>query len=252
MAVITIDGKKLEVPDNKNVLECALDAGIYIPHLCHHKDLNPLGSCRMCIVEVNGQDGVMASCTLEAKDGMVITTKSQKLDQLRRLALELLLAGHPEDCSTCPKYGNCELQMLIQYIGPKTGRLKMRTKGFSENEKNPLIIHDMNRCVLCGRCVRACNELRGVKVLHYQKKEMETYVGTLHDRLLKDSDCRFCQVVRHALKYVQQVQYAISLLIQMKQKRMLLCHAVMHALPIRIFRGTYDMSEVEIMMLPQQ
>ena len=193
MAVITIDGKKLEVPDNKNVLECALDAGIYIPHLCHHKDLNPLGSCRMCIVEVNGQDGVMASCTLEAKDGMVITTKSQKLDQLRRLALELLLAGHPEDCSTCPKYGNCELQMLIQYIGPKTGRLKMRTKGFSENEKNPLIIHDMNRCVLCGRCVRACNELRGVKVLHYQKKEMETYVGTLHDRLLKDSDCRFCQ-----------------------------------------------------------
>ena len=109
MAVITIDGKKLEVPDNKNVLECALDAGIYIPHLCHHKDLNPLGSCRMCIVEVNGQDGVMASCTLEAKDGMVITTKSQKLDQLRRLALELLLAGHPEDCSTCPKYGNCEL-----------------------------------------------------------------------------------------------------------------------------------------------
>lgn len=75
MAVITIDGKKLEVPDNKNVLECALDAGIYIPHLCHHKDLNPLGSCRMCIVEVNGQDGVMASCTLEAKDGMVITTK---------------------------------------------------------------------------------------------------------------------------------------------------------------------------------
>lgn len=125
----------------------------------------------MCIVEVNGQDGVMASCTLEAKDGMVITTKSQKLDQLRRLALELLLAGHPEDCSTCPKYGNCELQMLIQYIGPKTGCLKMRTKGFSENEKNPLIIHDMNRCVLCGRCVRACNELRGVKVLHYQKKK---------------------------------------------------------------------------------
>ena len=83
--------------------------------------------------------------------------------------------------------------MLIQYIGPKTGRLKMRTKGFSENEKNPLIIHDMNRCVLCGRCVRACNELRGVKVLHYQKKEMETYVGTLHDRLLKNSNCRFSQ-----------------------------------------------------------
>lgn len=193
MAVITIDGKKLEVPDNKNVLECALDAGIYIPHLCHHKDLSPLGSCRMCVVKVEGQEGVTTSCTLKAKDGMNIITKDAELEKLRMLALELLLAGHPEDCSTCPKYGNCELQMLIQYIGPKTGRLKLRTKGFKQNEENPLIIHDMNRCVLCGRCVRACNELRGVKVLQYQKKEMETYVGTVHDKLLKDADCRFCQ-----------------------------------------------------------
>lgn len=192
MAVITIDGKKLEVPEGKNVLDCALENGIYIPHLCNHKDLNPLGSCRMCIVEVEGQDSVTTSCTLKAKDGMVIKTKTPEVERLRMLALELLLAGHPEDCSTCPKYGNCELQMLIQYIGPKTGRLKLRTKGFKEQNENPLIIHDMNRCVLCGRCVRACNELRGVKVLQYQKKEMETYVGTLHDKLLKDADCRFC------------------------------------------------------------
>lgn len=174
------------------MLDCALENGIYIPHLCNHKDLNPLGSCRMCIVEVEGQDSVTTSCTLKAKDGMVIKTKTPEVERLRMLALELLLAGHPENCSTCPKYGNCELQMLIQYIGPKTGRLKLRTKGFKEQNENPLIIHDMNRCVLCGRCVRACNELRGVKVLQYQKKEMETYVGTLHDKLLKDADCRFC------------------------------------------------------------
>ena len=192
MAVITIDGIKLDVPENKNVLDCALENGIYIPHLCHHKDLSPLGSCRMCVVEVEGQEGVTTSCTLKAKDGMVIKTKTAELERLRMLALELLLTGHPEDCSTCPKYGNCELQMLIQYIGPKTGRLKMRTKGFRPQEDNPLIIHDMNRCVLCGRCVRACNELRGVKVLQYQKKDMETYVGTVHNKLLKDADCRFC------------------------------------------------------------
>ncbi len=192
MAVITIDGKRLEVPEDKNVLDCALENGIYIPHLCHHKDLHPLGSCRMCIVEVEGQEELTTSCTLKAKDGMVIKTKTPEIDRLRMLALELLLAGHPEDCSTCPKYGNCELQMLIQYIGPKTGRLKLRTKGFKEQKENPLILHDMNRCVLCGRCVRACNELRGVKVLQYQKKEMETYVGTLHNKLLKDADCRFC------------------------------------------------------------
>ncbi|MCD8020139.1 MAG: FAD-dependent oxidoreductase [Clostridiales bacterium] len=192
MAVITIDGTQLTVPDNKNVLDCALENGIYIPHLCHHKDLSPLGSCRMCIVEVEGEEEVKTSCTLKAKDGMVIQTKTPKLEQLRMLALELLLTGHPEDCSTCPKYGNCELQMLIQYIGPKTGRMKLRTKGFKVQEENPLILHDMNRCVLCGRCVRACNELRGAGVLQYQKKELETYVGTLHNKLLKDADCRFC------------------------------------------------------------
>lgn len=193
MAVITIDGIRLEVPDGKNVLDCALEAGIYIPHLCHHPDLPENGSCRMCIVEVEGQEDPVTSCTLKAKDGLSIRTSSERLTKLRSLALELLLSGHPEDCSTCPKYGNCELQTLIQYIGANNARMKCRTKGFKAQEENPLIVHDMNRCVLCGRCVRACNDLRGVHVLQYQKKDLEIYVGTLHNKLLKDSDCRFCQ-----------------------------------------------------------
>ncbi len=192
MAVITIDGVRLEAPDNKNVLECALEAGIYIPHLCHHPDLPENGSCRMCIVEVEGQEGVTPSCTLRVKDGMEVHTASERINRLRTLALELLLAGHPEDCSTCPKYGNCELQTLIQYIGANNARMRTRSKGIKMEEGNPLLIHDMNRCVLCGRCVRACNDLRGVGVLQYNKKELETYVGTLHNKLLKDADCRFC------------------------------------------------------------
>lgn len=192
MAVITIDGTRLEVPENKNVLECALEAGIYIPHLCHHPDLPENGSCRMCIVEVEGQEGVTTSCTLRAQDGMVVHTTSERINKLRTLALELLLAGHPEDCSTCPKYGNCELQTLIQYIGANNARMRTRIKGIKMEEGNPLLIHDMNRCVLCGRCVRACNSLRGVGVLQYNKKDLETYVGTLHGKLLKDEDCRFC------------------------------------------------------------
>lgn len=192
MATIYFDGNSVEVNENENVLECALNAGIYIPHLCHHKDLNPLGSCRLCIVEVEGEEGVVSSCTLKVKDGMKIKTTSPKIEKLRMLAMELLLAGHPEDCSTCPKYGKCELQTVIQYIGPKTGRMKSRIKGFITDEKNPLIIHDMNRCVLCGRCVRACADMRGVGVLQYQKKGLETHIGTLHEMLLKDVDCRFC------------------------------------------------------------
>ena len=95
MAVITIDGIQLTVPDGKNVLDCALDAGIYIPHLCHHPDLPENGSCRLCVVEVDGQEGVTQSCLLKAKDGLVIRTKSEQLSKLRTLALELLLAGHP-------------------------------------------------------------------------------------------------------------------------------------------------------------
>ncbi len=195
MAVtITIDGVKLEVPEGKNVLECALDAGIYIPHLCHHKDLLPLGSCRMCMVEVDGKEGATPSCKLKACEGLNIRTNTEQVKKKRRLALELLLTGHPTECSTCQKYGHCELQMLIQYIGPKTGRMKMRTKGFEVNEKNPLILHDMDRCVLCGRCVRACNDLRGVGVLQYQKREdLEVYTGTVKAKLLSDAGCRFCQ-----------------------------------------------------------
>ena len=193
MGLIKIDGKEIQIVKNKNVLETALQAGIYIPHLCHHPNLPENGSCRMCLVEVEGKEEPVPSCMLEPEDGMVITTKSEKLKELRSLALDLLLAGHPEDCSTCPKYGNCELQTLIQYIGGASSDMKRRVKGFAEWKDNPLLEHDMNRCVLCGRCVRACNDLRGVGVLDYRKEGVESYVGTLHKKLLREADCRFCQ-----------------------------------------------------------
>lgn len=189
---IEIDGKRLQVAPGMNVLEAALQNGIYIPHLCHHPDLPDIGSCRLCIVEVEGQEGVQPACKLTVREGMKITTDSPRIAPLRKLAMELLLAAHPEDCSTCPKYGRCELQTLIQYMGVSATRMHTRIKGFAQNDKNPLLIHDMNRCVLCGRCVRACADLRGVGVLQYNKKDMETYVGTLHNKLLKDTGCRFC------------------------------------------------------------
>ncbi len=192
MVNITIDGICLEVPESKNVLDCALEAGIYIPHLCHHPDLPDIGACRMCIVDVEGEPQPVTSCTLKSIEGLIIHTNSERLRQLRNLALELLLAAHPEECSTCPKYGNCELQSLIQYIGANTSRMRHRSKGFKVEEDNPLIVHDMNRCVLCGRCVRVCNDLRGVKILNYQKKDLEYYVGAVPNKLLKEADCRFC------------------------------------------------------------
>ncbi len=191
MVNVTIDGAPYAVREDQNVLEGALKAGVYIPHLCHHPDLPDVHTCRMCVVEVDGE--VKPACGTFPKEGMQIVTKTERLQKLRSLALDLLLACHPEDCSTCPKYGRCELQTLIQYMGGASKCMRHRTKGFAPDERNPLLVHDRNRCVLCGRCVRACKDLRGVGVLDYQKKGLEPYVGALHDKLLIDADCRFCE-----------------------------------------------------------
>jgi NADPH-dependent glutamate synthase beta subunit-like oxidoreductase/Pyruvate/2-oxoacid:ferredoxin oxidoreductase delta subunit len=192
MPHIVIDGRPVNAAEKASVLEAALSNGIYIPHLCHHPDFEDTNDCGVCMVEIEGEDRPLPSCTLPAREGMVVSTKGEKADHLRKMSMELILAAHPEDCSTCPKYGRCELQTLIQYIGVSAARMRPRIKGFPANDKNPLLVHDMNRCVLCGRCVRACEELRGVKALGYNKREAEAYVGTLHDMLLKDSGCRFC------------------------------------------------------------
>lgn len=188
---VWIDGKELKVEEGTGMLEAALDNGIYIPHLCHHHDLPELGSCRLCLVQEEGKEEIIPSCTLKAKEGLRIVTQNESIKKHRNLAMELLLAAHPEDCTTCPKYGRCEFQTLIQYMGVTPSRMRMRAKAIPKKE-NPLIIHDMLRCVLCGRCVRACKDMRKVGVLSYQKEELETYVGTLHKKILTDEDCRFC------------------------------------------------------------
>jgi NADPH-dependent glutamate synthase beta subunit-like oxidoreductase/Pyruvate/2-oxoacid:ferredoxin oxidoreductase delta subunit/ferredoxin len=189
---LNIDGREIETQKGKSVLEASLDAGVYIPHLCHHPDLSPIGVCRLCIVEVEGMEGLPTSCTTSALDGMIVKTKTDKIDPMRRLAMELMLAGHPPDCGTCIKYLNCELQSLKQYLVSEQGSLKRRSKLFPINTGNPLFVQDAKKCIVCGRCVRACHELRGVGVLFYKKKEKETYIGTASDLPLADSGCRFC------------------------------------------------------------
>ena len=191
MIQLTIDSKAVSVQEGTSVLEAALQNGIYIPHLCHHPDLPELGSCRLCLVD-QGDGKPVPSCMLQAEEGMNIKTRSETIDARRQLAMELILAAHPAECVGCPKYGRCELQLLIQYMDATATRMHMRVKRVPGNEGNPLYEHEMLRCVLCGRCVRACKDLREVGVLRYNKAGMETYVGTLHNKLLSDADCRFC------------------------------------------------------------
>jgi len=190
---LTIDGTVIEAERGSSVLEAALDAGIYIPHLCWHRDLSPFGACRLCVVEIDGVEGAKTSCTTQVEEGMKVTTKSPKLDAMRRLAMELMLTAHPEDCSTCPKYLNCELQSLSQYLGANPARLRRRANIHPVNTSNPLFVHDFTRCVLCERCVRACHEMRGVGVLSAVKDEKgRVRISTPMDKLLMDTNCRFC------------------------------------------------------------
>ena len=193
---LTVDGKTLVAEQGKSVLEACLAGGIYLPHLCHHNALHPIGACRLCVVELEGVPGLVTSCTTLAEDGMTIRTKSAEIDAARRLSLELMLSGHQADCGTCNKYLNCELQSLKQYLITDELRVRRRSRLFGAADTNPIFTHEPNKCVLCGRCVRACQELRGVGVLFYKQSRGETYIGVGpdpdRDMSLSEAGCRFC------------------------------------------------------------
>ena len=189
---IRIDGKEVNVRAGQSILEAALENGIFIPHLCHHKDLPDIGGCGMCVVELEGK--TVRSCSTQVAPGMSVVSKSEHLDHVRMIAMQLMLAGHIDDCNSCPKYLKCEFQMIIQQQGATVGSLRGTARDFECDEHNPLIIRDMDRCISCGRCVRACKEMRGVGALRYaQDKKGRRYVSTLAPgEDLKASDCRFC------------------------------------------------------------
>ncbi|SMP42887.1 FAD-dependent oxidoreductase [Anoxynatronum buryatiense] len=190
---LQIDGYCIQAEEGQSVLQAALDAGIYIPHLCYHPDLTPSGNCKLCAVEIVGTDQIVQSCETLVKDGMVINTHSDSVKRLRMTALELLLASHPKDCTSCDKYLHCELQALLQYMGVAHSRLReIEKENTNIQVSDRLIKKEMHRCIQCGRCVKVCEEVRGIGALTINKKNGETYIGTKDDRPLMETDCRFC------------------------------------------------------------
>jgi formate dehydrogenase (NADP+) beta subunit len=189
---IFVDGRTVTVGLGRSLLEACLDAGIYIPHICFHRDLHPAGVCRLCVVEIEGREGLVTSCNTPVEDGLVVSTTSDRVKQTRRLAAELMLANHPADCSSCPVYLNCELQSLMQYLEFTDARIRKRTNLTSPVDSNPLVVHDMVRCILCGRCVRACSELRGVDAITFVRKGGNQMVSTPNDEPLAEAGCKFC------------------------------------------------------------
>ncbi len=190
---LTIDCKAIETQAGKTVLEAALEGGIYIPHLCHHPDLRPVGTCGICVVDVEGIDEPPTSCTAPAVEGMVVQTKTPRIDRMRRQAMDVMLAHHPQECEKCSQYLNCELQSVQQYLGIAEESITTRApRPIPIDTHNPLFVHDFVRCIQCGRCVRACEELRGVGVLQFIQDGDEPRVGIPDDKSLIDAGCRFC------------------------------------------------------------
>jgi len=190
---LLIDGKEIETIKGKTVLEATLEGGIYIPHLCHHPDLKPVGTCGVCVVDVEGFDEPPTSCDTQAVSGMVVWTKSPRVKNMRHRAMEVLLVNHPPECVECSQYLNCELQSVKQFTGITDDvTLKTRIKPIPVNRSHPLFVHDFILCIKCGRCVRACNELRGVEVLQFIEEGEEKRIGIPDDKSPADAGCRYC------------------------------------------------------------
>ena len=191
MGTITINGKKVEFTDEKNVLTIIRKAGIDMPTLCYHSELSTFGACRLCTVE-NDRGQCFASCSEEPRDGMVIYTHTERLRRHRKLIVELLLAAHCRDCTTCVKSGECVLQDLAHKMGIREVRFQDYKELKPVDYSSPSIVRDPNKCILCGNCVRVCSEIQGVGVLGFAHRGTDAEVTPAFNKKLSQTQCVSC------------------------------------------------------------
>lgn len=189
MINVKIDGKDIEVANGTTVLEAAKKVGIVIPTLCHDDRITPFGACRLCIVEIDGMSKPVTSCTTPVTEAMVVTTRSEKLYRLRKTVVELLLSDHPNDCMTCIGTGDCKLQELAYQYGIRDNRFEGEMRDHDRVDTNPFIIRQQNKCVMCGLCVRVCDEVQGVGAIGFADRGFEAKVISPFGNTL---DCEFC------------------------------------------------------------
>lgn len=192
MVNITIDGQKLQVPKTATVLEAARAAGIKVPTLCYHPELRPEGNCRVCMVEVAGARSLVASCVYPVNDGMVVKTNTEAVRAARKTVVELLLANHPQDCLSCQRNLSCELQSIAADLGIRKVRFDGERKQHPIDDRNPSIVRDQSKCILCGRCIRACSERQGVHVYSFANRGFDTVVVPAFNQGLHEVACTYC------------------------------------------------------------
>ena len=184
---LQINDRPCEAPAGMTLLQAAKGMGIDIPALCHHPWVSRTGSCRVCIVEVDGV--VMPACATEVREGMSVYTNSPYVEDLRRNLIDLILSDHPYDCMVCQKTGACELQELAYKYSIRFPSFRGSRRIYKKRDGNPFIERDMEKCILCGRCIKVCEEIQGVGAIDYAYKGFETKICPPFER---DLDCEFC------------------------------------------------------------
>ena len=189
MVNLKIDGKKVTVRKLSTILDAARKLDVPIPTLCHHPELSPYGGCRLCLVEIKGSPKPVTACTTFAREGMEVITTSTQLEKMRRTTLELILSDHPKDCMVCERAGDCKLQEYAYFYGIRENRFEGERRVYTKKDNNPFVERDMEKCILCGKCVRICDEIQGVGAIDFAYRGLKTKIVPPFER---DLDCEFC------------------------------------------------------------
>ena len=189
--IMYIDGQRVPFDGEKNVLAVIRKAGIDMPTFCYYSELSVYGACRMCVVE-DEKGKIDASCSMEPRDGMVIRTNTARLLKHRRMILELMLSSHCRDCTTCEKSGSCRLQELALRFGVRHVRFQDTRPHYEIDTSSPAIVRDPNKCILCGDCIRVCEEMQGMGILNFAHRGSDLQVMPAFDRKLSETNCISC------------------------------------------------------------
>ena len=189
---LTIDDKPVKVKYGTTILEAAREAGIDIPTLCFLKEINEVGDCRMCIVQVDGMRGFATSCIQKVAEGMVVHTNTPEVIEARKIVLDLILSNHKIECLTCTRSGNCELQELAKRFNVKDIEFKGEMQSHKIDDLSPSIVRDTNKCILCRRCVAACKNVQNIGAISTVNRGFESCISTVGNNSLNDVNCTFC------------------------------------------------------------